>query len=329
MRRRTFITALGGAAAWPVVARAQQANPRPRIGFLTTNAESDPENQSWIKELTQRLQELGWTDGRNVSIDYRFGNGDAKRLPKLAQELVELRPDVIVAAAPPSVSALRQQTLSIPIVFVTVSDPVGAGFVTNLAQPEGNITGFTNFEFSVGGKWIEFLRDLAPAVGRLGVVFDPDSQTWGSYLRTIEAAAPRLGVQLTPLGVHDDTEIKQRFAAFAREPNSALIVLPGPATTAVHRDSIIALAAQQRLPAMYPYRLFTANGGLISYGINLGDLYKPAASYVDRLLRGVRVAELPVQQPTKFELVIKLKTAKALGLSVPPSLLARADEVIE
>jgi putative ABC transport system substrate-binding protein len=328
VRRRTFIAALGGAAAWPMVARGQQVNPNPRIGFLTTNAESDPQNQSWIKELTQRLQELGWTDGRNVSIDYRFGNGDAKRLPKLAQELVELRPDVIVAVAPPSVSALRQQTLSIPIVFVIVSDPVGTGYVTNLAQPEGNITGFTNFEFSVGGKWIEFLKDLAPAVGRLGVVFDPDSQTWGSYLRTIEAAAPRLGVQLTPLGVHDDTEIKQRFAGFVREPNSALIVLPGPAT-GVHRDSIIAQAAQQRLPAMYPYRYFTVNGGLISYGINSGDLYKRAALYVDRILHGARVAELPVQQPTKFELVINLRTAKALGLTVPPSLLARADEVIE
>jgi putative ABC transport system substrate-binding protein len=329
MRRRDFITLLGGAAlAGPIAARAQQPERMRRIGFLSLIAENDPESQSWIKELTHHLQELGWTNGRNVLIDYRFGNADAKRLQKLAQELIESRPDVIVAAGAPPSWALRQQTLSIPLVFLHVADPVAAGFVTNLAQPEGNITGFTNFEFSMGGKWIQFLRDLAPAVGILAVVFDPDNPTWGAYLRTIEAAAPTFGVKLTPVGVHDAAEIEQRIAAFGHEPNSALIVLPSPVAIQ-HREAIIAVAARQRLPAIYPYRFFTVGGGLISYGPDLVGLYGRAASYVDRILKGAKVAELPVQQPTKFELVINLKTAKALGITIAPSLLAAADEVIE
>ena len=220
------------------------------------------------------------------------------------------------------------RTLSIPIVFVQVADPVGQGFVTNLARPEGNITGFTNFEFSIGGKWLQVLRECAPGVSAVAVVFDPNLPTWAPYLRSIEAVAPTFGVRLTPAGVRDAADIEQRLAAFAREPNGALVVLPSPVTIQ-HRQSIIAATARQRLPAVYPYRLFTVNGGLMSYGVDVPDLYKRAASYVDRILRGAKVAELPVQQPTKYELTINLKAAKALGLIVPPMLLARADEVIE
>jgi putative tryptophan/tyrosine transport system substrate-binding protein len=224
--------------------------------------------------------------------------------------------------------ALRQHTLSIPIVFVEVVDPVAAGFVTNLARPEGNITGFTNFEFSVGEKWLQLLKECAPSVDRIAVVFDPVNPTWTAYLRTIEAAAPSLGLRLIPAGVRDTAEIAQRIATFARDPNGALVVLPGPVVIR-HREWLIVAAARYRLPAIYPYRFFTADGGLIFYGPDLADLYRRGVSYVDRILRGAKVAELPVQQPTKYELVINLKTAKVLGLTVPPSLLVSADVVIE
>ena len=329
MRRRDFIKAIAGlAAARPIVARAQQDDRKRRIGFLSVAAESDPEVQVWIKELTQRLQELGWTSGRNVRIDFRFGGTDPTRNSMLATELVEGHPDVIIASGLAPAVALRQQTLSIPIVFVQVADPVSAGFVTNLARPEGNITGFTNFEFSVGGKWLQLLKECAPAISRIAVIFDPANPSWAGYLRPIEAAAPSFGVQLTPAGVRDAAEIKQRVAAFAREPNGAAVVFPGPVTIQ-YRESIIAAAADRRLPAIYPYRYFAVDGGLMSYGAPLLDVYRGAASYADRILRGAKVAELPVQQPTKYELVINLKTAKALGLTVPQSLLASADEVIE
>ena len=237
----------------------------PRVGFLSVFAESDPEGQAWIRELMQRLQELGWVNGRNVRIDFRFGGADAARISTLATELIELRPDVIFAVATNSAAALRQQTLSIPILFVQVADPVGQGFVTNLARPEGNITGFTNFEFSFGGKWLQVLRECAPRVSAVAVVFDPNLPTWAPYLRSIEAAAPTFGVRLTPASVRDAADIEQRIAAFAREPNGALVVLPSPVTIQ-HRQSIIAAAARQRLPAVYPYRLFTANGGFMSMG---------------------------------------------------------------
>jgi putative tryptophan/tyrosine transport system substrate-binding protein len=227
-----------------------------------------------------------------------------------------------------TVAALRQQTLSIPIVFVNIPDPIGQGFVTNLARPEGNITGFSTFEFSMGGKWLQLLRECVPGVSAVAVVFDPNISGWASYLRSIEAAAPTFGIRLTPALVRDAAEIKQRVAAFAHEPNGALVVIPS-AIVVQHPQSVIAAAAQYRLPAIYPFRFFTADGGLISYGIDVPDLYRRAASYVDRILRGAKVAELPVQQPTKYELAINLKTAKALGLEVPHSLLARADEVIE
>jgi putative ABC transport system substrate-binding protein len=329
MKRREFITLLGGVvAAWPLAARAQQPERVRRISYLSPVAESDPENQSWIRELTQRLQELGWTSGHNVRIDLRFGGADATRTSMLATELIEGHPDVIIAGGLSAAAALRQQTLSIPIVFVQVADPVSAGFVTNLARPEGNITGFTNFEFSVGGKWLQFLKECAPAISRIAVVFDPANPSWAAYLRPIEAAAPSFGVQLTPAGVRDAAEIKQRLAVFAREPNGAVIVFPSPVTIQ-YREAIIAAAADRRLPAMYPYRYLTVDGGLMSYGASLRDVYRGAASYVDRILKGAKVAELPVQQPTKYELVINLKTAKALGLTVSSTLLAHADEVIE
>jgi len=328
MKRREFITLVSGAAAWPLAARAQQPERVRRIGFLSVVAESDPEIQTWIRELTQRLQELGWTGGRNVRIDFRFGAADPMRISQLATELIEGHPDVIIAGGTAAATALRQQSLSIPIVFAMVPDPVLAGFVTNLARPEGNITGFTNFEFSVGGKWLQLLKECAPAISRIAVVFDPANPSWAAYLRTIEAAASSFGVQLTPVGVRDAAEIKQRVAVFAREPNGAVVVFPSPVTVQ-HRESIISAAAERQLPAIYPYRVYAVDGGLMSYGSSLLDVYRGVASYADRILKGAKVAELPVQQPTKYELVINLKTAKALGLTIPPSVLARADEVIE
>ena len=312
---------------WPLAANAQSDRVR-RVGYLSTLAQSDLEDQSWIKELVQRLQELGWTNGRNVQVDFRFSDADAARTSMLATELIELRPDVVLAAGALAATALRQQTLSVPIVFVRVVDPVSAGFVTNLARPEGNITGFTNFEFSVGGKWLQLLKECAPGVDRIAVVFDPANPTWAAYLRTIEAAAPSFGVRLIPAGVRDAAEITQRVGAFARDPNGALVVLPSPVTLR-HREAIIVAAARQRLPTIYPYRVFTVNGGLMSYGPDLLDSNRRAASYVDRILRGAKVAELPVQQPVKYELTINIKTAKALGVIIPPGVLAIADEVIE
>jgi putative tryptophan/tyrosine transport system substrate-binding protein len=328
IRRRELIAAIGGAAAWPLVARAQQGERVRRVGFLSAIAESDLEVQSWIREFLHRLQELGWTNGGNVQVDFRFSDADATRISIVAAELIELRPDVVLAAGALAATALRQQTLSMPIVFVHVVDPVSAGFVTNLARPEGNITGFTNFEFSVGGKWLQLLKECAPSVDRIAVVFDPANPTWAAYLRTIEAAAPSFGVRLIPAGVRDAAEITQRAAAFARDPNGALVVLPGPVTIG-HRETIIVAAARQRLPTIYPYGVFTVDGGLMSYGPDVPDSYRRAASYVDRILRGAKVAELPVQQPVKYELTINIKTAKALGVIIPPSVLAIADEVIE
>jgi len=329
MRRREFIKAIFGlAVAIPFAARAQQPDRIRHIGYLNVGAESDPEIQTLTRELTQRLQELGWSSGRNVLIDFRFGGSDPMQISRLAAELVEGHPDLIIASGTAGAAALRQQSLSIPIVFVQVVDPVLAGFVTNLARPEGNITGFTNFEFSVGGKWLQLLKEYAPATSRIAAVFDPANPSWAAYLRTIESAAPMFGVQLTPVAVRDAADIKQRVAVFAGEPNGAVVVFPSPVTLQ-YRESIIAATAEQRLPAMYPYRVFTVDGGLMSYGSSLLDVYRGAASYADRILKGAKVADLPIQQPTKYELVINLKTAKGLGLTVPATLLAHADAVIE
>jgi ABC-type uncharacterized transport system substrate-binding protein len=329
LSRRDFIALLGSTAvACPLPVGAQQVDRMRRVGFLSALSETDSQAQSWAKEFLQRLQELGWVDGRNVRIDLRFGDADATRLSTLATELVDLSPDVIFAIGGPAAAALRQQTLSIPIVFMQVVDPVAAGFVTNLARPEGNITGFTNFEFSIGGKWLQLLKECATNIDRIAVVFDPANPTWAAYLRAIEAAAPSFGIRLMPVGVRDAASIKQHLAVFTRNPNGAIVVLPSPVTIQ-HRELIIGAAAADRLPGMYPYRFFTVDGGLMSYGARLLDLYKGGVSYVDRLLRGAKVAELPVQLPTKYELVINLKTAKRAGITVPPPLLAGADEVIE
>jgi putative ABC transport system substrate-binding protein len=327
LNRREVVAGLAGAAAWPSVARAQQPERLRLIAYITSNAENGPDS-IWAASFRKGLEERGWVEGRNVRIDSRFGGGDSTLTPKLAKELVELRPDVIVAATTPAVTAVRQQTLSIPIVFVQVPDAVSAGYVTNLAHPDGNVTGFTNFEFSIGGRWLQVIKECSPGVSRVAIVFDPANPSWAAYLRTIEAAAPSFKVQLIPVSVRDAEEIEAGITSFAREPNSALLVLPSPVAT-LHRSSIIAMAAQHRLPAVYPYRFFVANGGLISYGVDLPDQYRQAASYVDRVLKGAKPADLPVQLPTKFQLVINLKTAKTAGLDMPATLIARADEVIE
>jgi putative ABC transport system substrate-binding protein len=329
MRRREFISLLGGAtAAWPFATRAQQPDRVRLVGFLASTPETDQETRNWITAFERRFAELGWTDGRNVRIEYRFGGGDATRTRQLAKELLELQPDAVLAAATVAATAVRQQTLSIPIVFVQVADAVSAGFVTNLARPEGNITGISNFEFSIGGKWLQIIKECAPTVSSVAVIFDPANPTWAPYLRTVEAAAPKFGIQLTPAGVSNAADIKRDIIAFSRKPNGAIVVLPAPVTV-VHRDTIIAMAAQHRLPAVYPYRFYALSGGLVSYGNDLAESYRRAASYVDRILKGAKPADLPVELPTKFELVINLKTARAMGLEVPAMLLASADEVIE
>jgi putative ABC transport system substrate-binding protein len=310
------------------VAIGQQAGKVRRLAVFTVNAKSDPQIQAQFAAFVKRLQELGWKDGSNIRIEYRFGEGDVTRMFQLAKELLEFRPDVIFAATNPAATAIRQQTLSIPIVFAQVPDPVAAGFVTNLARPEGNITGFVNFEFSIGEKWLQTLTECAPKVRRVAVLFDPGNPTWAAYLRPIEASASKFGVQLTPVGTRNPADLKQAIDAFAKSPNGALVVFPAPVTT-THRETIISLAAQHRLPAIYPFEYFTANGGLMSYGVDLSELYRQAASYVDRILKGAKPADLPVQLPTKMELVINLKTAKAIGITVPQSLLQRADRVIE
>jgi putative ABC transport system substrate-binding protein len=328
VRRRQFLIATGMLLVAPLAAEAQQAGKVRRISVLSGTAKSDREVQSRLSAFSQGLNELGWKDGGNLRIDYRFGEGDPTRLPQLARELLELRPDVVVAFGFSAATAFRQQTLAIPIVFVQVGDPVAAGFVTNLARPDGNITGFTSFEFSISGKWLEIIKECAPNASGVLVVFDPRLPSWTPYMRAIEASAPKFGMQLTPAGAHNATEIEHEIGMFAKLPNGALVVLPSPLTT-THRERIIALAARHRLPAVYPYSYFTASGGLMSYGVHLPDLYRRAASYVDRILNGAKPADLPVQQPTKFELVINVKTAKALGLKIPQSVLVRADRVIE
>ena len=329
MRRRHFINLIGGAAAlWPAVAHAQQPAPMRRISYLGPLSESDPANQSWVRTLIQSLEELGWKKDVNVKIKIYFGEADFTRISALADEIVDEDPDVIVATGPLSIFALRQFTLSIPIVFVQVADPVSVGFVTNLARPEGNVTGFTNFEFSIGGKWLQFIKQSVPTISRIAIIFDPANPTWTAYLRTIEAVSQSFGVKLTPIIIRGTADIKQRIPAFAREPNGAAIVLPGP-TTNKYRELMISVIGEQRLPTMYRYRYFVVDGGLMSYGVNLLDSYKESASYVDRILKGAKISELPIQQPTKFEFVINLKTAKELGIDIPTLLLSRADEVIE
>ena len=329
MRRREFITLIGGAAAaWPLAARGQQPERKRRIGILTLFTESDHEARSWTNALVQRLQELGWTDGRNLYIDYRWAADESSRAPVLAQELLKLQPDVIVACGGPAAIAIAQATHSVPIVFVQLVDPVSLGLVGNLAHPGGNVTGFTHFEPTIVGKWLQALKDVAPSVTRGAVIFDPDNPASAVWLRGVETVAPSFGMLLTPTGVRDAPEIERAIEALAREPNGALIVLPN-AVTQHHRELTIALAARYRLAAIYPYRFYAESGGLMSYGFDVPDMYRRSATYVDRILRGESPGDLPVQAPTKFELIINLKTAKALGLTVPLIMQMTADEVIE
>jgi putative tryptophan/tyrosine transport system substrate-binding protein len=328
MNKRQFITLLGAAVAWPRAVRAQQGERMRRIGVRMNLASDDAEGQARLAAFHQGLQQLGWTVGRNVQIDYRWGAGDADRIRKFAAELIALAPDVILSAGSPSVAALQQATRTVPIVFATVVDPLSSGFVDTLARPGGNITGFTLFEYSISGKWLQLLKEIAPRMTGAAVIRDPALTAGGGQLGVIQAVAPSVGAEVTPVNVRDAGEIERAITAFARSPNGGLVVT-GSTLAGVHRDLIITLAARHQLPAVYAQRYFVTGGGLISYGPDSIDPYRRAASYVDRILKGEKPADLPVQAPTKYELVINLKTAKALGLDVPPSLLARADEVIE
>jgi len=332
VKRRQFITLLGGgaaAAALPLATRAQQGGAMRRIGVLISSTEDDPQVRRQTGAFQQGLLELGWMEGRNLRIDFRFLGEDPGRLRTYAAELVALKPDALLASGPTAVVALQQAASTIPIVFTQVNDPVGAGLVETLARPGGNVTGFTPSEFSIGGKMLEVLRDLATGVGQVGVILDTKLSDQTGMWTAMEAVAPSLGLRLQQLGVPDNpADIENPFGAFARNQNAALIVLANRNTIA-RRKPIIAAAAKHRLPTMYSYRYFVEDGGLASYGTDLAGLYKRAASYVDRILKGEKPADLPIQQPTKYELALNLKTAKALGLDVPPTLLARADAVIE
>ena len=328
MQRRKFITLIGGAAVWPIAVRAQQSEQMRRIGVLMSLAADDPEGQARMAAFLQGLQQLGWTDGHNVRIDTRWTAGNPDDVRKYAGELVALAPDVIVSPGSFTVGPLLGATRSVPIVFVHVPDPVGAGFVDSLARPGGNATGFTQFEYSTTGKWLELLKEIAPSVTRAAVLRDPAITAGIGQWSAIQSVATSLGVEVSPVNVRDDGEIKRAIMAFARDAKGGLIVT-GSALAQVHRNLIISLAAEHKLPAVYFDRFFVIAGGLISYGPELYDMYRRAAGYVDRILKGEKPANLPVQASTKYELVINLKTAKALGLTVPPSVLTRADEVIE
>jgi putative ABC transport system substrate-binding protein len=328
VKRRDFITLLGGAAAWPLGASAQQPERMRRIGVLLLATADDLEFQARLAAFVQALQQLGWTDGDNLRIDIRWGAGDAERMRRYAAELVALAPDAILAAGGATVGPLLQATRTAPIVFTMTPDPVGAGFVESLARPGGNVTGFTNFEYGIGVKWLELLKEIAPRVTRAAFLRDPAIPAGIGQFGAIQAVAPSFGIELRPVDVRDASKIESAISAFARSANDGLIVSSN-ALALLHRNLIVALAARHRLPAVYPFRFFVPAGGLVSYGPDSVDPHRRAAGYVDRILKGEKPADLPVQAPTKYELVINLKTANALGLDVPPTLLARADEVIE
>jgi putative ABC transport system substrate-binding protein len=329
MRRREFIALLGGMAALPLAARAQQPERVRRIGILLPGAADDPAWQAWVGAFLQALGELGWTIGRNVRIDTRWAGANAAEIRRHAAELAALAPDVILAAGTSTVGPLLQATRTVPVVFPNVGDPLGAGFVESLARPGGNATGFLAFEYSLSGKWLELLKEIAPGVTRVAVLRDPATQSGVGQFSVIQAVAPPLRVEVNPINMRRDAgEIERAIAAFAGSPNGGLI-LTAAALSLLHQNLIVTLAARHKLPAVYAYRYIVTAGGLISYGADYTDQYRRAAGYVDRILKGEKPADLPVQAPTKYELVINLKTAKALGLTIPPTLLARADEVIE
>ena len=329
MRRRKFITLIGGAAMWPLATRAQQPERTRRIGVLMPYPNQDnPEVQARLKVFLQELRHLGWSTDRNLQVEYRWTSGDTGSSQKAAMEMAALPLDVILATSTPSVVALQQATSTLPIVFVMVADPVAAGFVASLAKPGGNMTGFPIFEYGIGTKWLELLKEIAPRITRVGVVRDPTVPSNVGQFAAIQSVAPSFGVELTPLGGRNGKDVERTVTEFARGSNCGLICAAAPLTVN-NRDLIISLAARYRMPAAYPLRLFVADGGLISYGADPINFYRQAAGYVDRILKGEKPAEMPVQAATKYELAINLKTAKAIGLTVPASLLARADEVIE
>jgi putative ABC transport system substrate-binding protein len=329
MRRRNFITLLGGTAAWPLAARAQQPNRVRRIGVLIGGRdENDPEQKRRLSAFTQALADLGWIDGRNVRIELRRGGGDANRIRALAQELVGLQLDIILASSTPATAALKRETRTIPIVFANVSDPVASGIVARLDRPSGNTTGFAALEVSMGGKWLELLSEIAPGLKRAAIMFNPDTAPVSSFMPSFETAARSLKVMLITAPVHSDLEIEAAIIAFGREPGGGFIVMQD-IFTATHRTPIISAAARNHVPAVYALSEFARDGGLLSYGFDLVDTFRRAAYYVDRILRGDKPGDLPVQFPTKFEMVVNRKTATALGLAIPPSILLRADEVIE
>jgi putative tryptophan/tyrosine transport system substrate-binding protein len=326
IERRKFLVTLGGAAAaWPLAARAQQPDQMRRIGVLMGSEQSDPDSQVRLAAFRQVLRQLGWTEGRNIRIDERWGAANPETH---VAELVGSAPDAVLAHTAPVVAAVKRETRTVPIVFVMVPAPVEIGLVASLARPGGNITGFTHFELTMAGKWLEALKEISPRVKRVAFLLHPEHPAWAGYLRTVKDAASSFDVEVIPAGIRDAGEIERVIDSFAREPNGGLFVLPD-IVTYVHRELIIALAARHRLPAIYPFRYFPAAAGLMSYGADPVDMFRRAAAYIDRILKGEKPADLPVQAPTKYELVINLKTAKALGLEVPPMLLARADEVIE
>ena len=330
MKRREFIGLLGGSAvAWPLAVRAQQAERVRRIGVLISTREDDADGQARAALLRQGLSDLGWTEGRNLHIDYRWVGGDAARAEANAAELVSQKPDVIVANSTLVLAAVRNVTSTIPIVFVVVGDPIGQGFVSSLAHPGGNITGFTSFEFAIGVKWLELIKEIAPELGHIGFIFNPEAGPFAEkFVQSIEPLAHSLGVKLMVTPTRDALEVDRAFVAVSGEPKGGLIVSPDAFTTA-NRGLIISLAARYGLPAIYAYRYFAIDGGLLSYGHDVKEPWRRAPTYVDKILKGASPADLPIQQPTKFELVINLKTAKALGLTIPPQLLDRADELIE
>jgi putative tryptophan/tyrosine transport system substrate-binding protein len=332
MQRRDFITLLGGAAvAWPLAARAQQRDRVRRIGVLmmTGNPQDDPESRARVAALRQGLDKFGWIKDRNIQLDYRWARGDADRAQSLAMELIALQPDVIIAHTTTACIALKRETTTIPVVFVNVVDPIGIGLVASLARPGGNFTGLIHFEPSMAGKWLGILKEVAPSIARVAILFSPKTlPSHGVYERAVEAAAPSFAITLTTAPANDPAEIERSIDALGRLPNGSLIVLPD-VTPVVHRGLIVALAARNRLPTVYPFGLFAREGGLMSYGVDMDDRFRQLAYFIDRIFKGAQPADLPVQTPTKFEFVINLKTAKTLGLQVPPTLLETADEVIE
>jgi len=330
MRRREFITLVGGVAAtaWPLAVRAQQSNRMRRVGLLMGYLEGDAEGQANLTVFRQGLQALGWIEDRNIQIDVRWGGADPDKARTFARELVAMAPDVIVPNTNLMMAILQKETHTLPIVFVFVGDPVASGYVTNLARPGGNTTGFSALDSAIGGKWLELLKEIAPHVTRVAVILHPETPPNVGFLRAAEAAAPSFGIKVIAIGVHSAAEIEDPVTKFAAEANGALIIAPH-AVTLVNRNVIIELAARYRLPAVYGFRIFATSGGLLSYGTNPRDQFRRGASYVDRILKGEKPGDLPVQNPIEYHLVINLKTAKALGLDVPPLLQQRADELLE